>query len=246
MEIYDLILKQLKASEKFRLIAVKENVLNQAVHSLCIYTTDIYEHLDVFKEIESSISLDKVLGKDLTSLNIELTNTDDFKIPLGVEIEDLCQKIRELGPHEDTEVRFWDEKIPLDKLLFSESESLKEVFTRCTDYIRHNEKAIFSEYISYFKQNEIEKESLIQQLEKELAPIKNLAEKLLEIEEIDNEWGSKLQDIIDVELYENYFYRYFISDRANILAKHSEGLNDLEKSELSYFFDELCHELPVL
>jgi hypothetical protein len=220
--------------------------LNQALYSLCIYTTDINEHLDVFKEIESSISQDKVLEKDLTSLNIELTNTDDFKVPLGIEIEDLCQKIRELGPHEDTEVRFWDEKIPLDKLFLSESVSFKEVFTRFTDYIRLNEKVIFSEIISFFRQNEIEKKSLIQQLEKELTPIKDLAEKLLAIEEIDNEWGSKLQDIRDAGLYEYNFHNYFISDRENILAKNSEGLNDLEKSELSYFFDELRHELHVL
>jgi hypothetical protein len=246
MKNYDLILEQLKASQEFRLITAKENVLGIALYSLIGSTTDIYEYLDVFSEIESSISLDAVLEKNLTSLNIELTNTDDFKVPLGVEIEDLCQKIREIGPNEDTHVTLWDEKIPLDKLFFSESVSFKEVFTQFTDHIRYNEKTFFSETISYYRQNEKEKERLIEQLEKELIPIKSFAENLLTIEEIDNNWGSKLQEICHTQAYSNDFHHCFNKEKEAILLENSVGLNDQEKIALSAFFDELCHELNIL
>jgi hypothetical protein len=245
MKIYDLILDKLKESEEFRLIAAKDNILNEAIHFLVGYTTDIEDYLYVFDEIGRSISLDEELEKKLTALNDELKNTEDFHVPLTIEIEELCQKIRELGPSEDTQESIWSEKIAFDELYISESISFREVFEKFTDYICHKEKYIFASIISSYKQIENEKEFLIQKLEKELKPIKELAENLLTIEEIDNNWGSKLQEICNAKAYSNDFYR-FNEKKETILVENSVGLNELEKLALDAFFDEIYVELRVL
>ena len=65
MKIYDLILDKLKESEEFRLIAAKDNILNEAIYSLVGYTTDIEEYMYVFDEIERSFSLDDELENKL-------------------------------------------------------------------------------------------------------------------------------------------------------------------------------------
>ena len=239
MKINDLILDKLKESEGFRLIAAKENILNEAIHSLVGHTTDIEEYLYIFNEIERSFSLDDELESKLTVLNNELKNTDDFKVPLTIEIEELCQKIRELGPSEDTQVSIWTEQIALNHLYLSENISFEELFNRLTNYIYNNEKDFFARNISYYSQNEKVKERLIEQLEKELIPIKNVSENLLMIEEIDNNWGSQLQEISCTQAYNNNFYHFFEKEKEAILLKNSIGLNELEKLELNAFFEEL-------
>ncbi len=246
MKLYKLIVEQIKENEEFRLISAKENVLNEALYALTYYTTNIYEYFGVFQEIEASIILDETLDNNLTSLNIELTNTDDFKVPSGLEIEELCHRINEIGPNEDVEISLWEDKFPLNKLFFEESVSFRDVVIQSLDYIRCNEKTLFSEFITFYKQKELLKESLIQQLEKKLAPIKKLAEDLLKNDEIEEKWGSKLQDICDAVPYENNFNTYFLSKQSNILEEYSQNLNNHEKALLSDFFEQLCDELYVL
>ena len=238
MKIKDLILDKLKESEEFRLIAAKENILNKAIHSLVGHTTDIEEYLYVFNEIEQSFSLDDELESKLAVLNNELKNTDDFKVPLTIEIEELCQKIRELGPSKDTQVSIWTEQIALNHLYLSENISFEELFNRLTNYIYNNEKDFFARNISCYSQNEKAKERLIEQLEKELIQIKNVSENLLMNEKIDNNWGSQLQEISRTQAYSNNFYHFFEKKEA-ILLKNSIGLNELEKLELNAFFEEL-------
>jgi hypothetical protein len=239
MKYYDLILDKLKESEEFRLIAAKDNILNEAIYSLVGYTTDIEEYLYVFDEIERSFSLNDELENKLAALNNELKNTEDFKVPLTFEIEELCQKIRELGPSEDTQESIWREKIALNQLYLSENISFEEVLQQLTNYIYNNEKDFFERNISYYRQNEKAKERLIEQLEKELIPIKNCAENLLKIEEIDNNWGSQLQEICHTQAYTNNFYHFFKKEKEAILLKNSIGLNELEKLKLNAFFEEL-------
>ena len=73
-----------------------------------------------------------------------------------------------------------------------------------------------------------------------------LAEKLLTIEEIDNNWGSQLQEICDTQAYSNNFYRSFKNEREAILINNSVGLNEFEKLDLAAFFDEIYVVLSVL
>ena len=233
------LLDKLKESEEFRLVAAKDNILNEAIYSLVGYPTDIEDYLYVFDEIERSFSLDNELENKLAALNNELKNTDDFKVPLTFEIEELCQKIRELGPSEDTQVSIWSEQIALNQLYLSENISFEEIFKRLTNYIYNNEKDFFARNISYYSQNEKAKERIIEQLEKELIPIKNCAENLLNIDEIDNNWGSQLQEISHTQAYSNNFYNCFQKKKEEIISKNSIGLNELEKLELNAFFEEL-------
>jgi hypothetical protein len=246
MKYYDLILDKLKESEEFRLIAAKDNILNEAIYSLVGHTTDIEDYLYVFDEIERSFSLNDELENKLAALNNELKNTEDFQVPLTIEIEDLCQKIRELGPHEDTQESIWREKIALNQLYLSENISFEEVLQQLTNYIYNNEKDFFERNISYYSQNEKAKERLIEQLQKELIPIKNFAENLLKIEEIDNNWGSQLQEITHTQAYSNNFYHCFTKEKESILLRNSNNLNELEKLELHAFFEELNEKLSIL
>ena len=246
MNNYYEILEKLKESQEFRLINAKDKVLDAAIYYLCGSTTDIEDYLYVFEQIENNASLDEEFEKELSSLNIKLNNTDDFQVPLTDEIEELCQKIRELGPNEDTQTSIWREQIALDKLNFSKSISFEEVFEKFAEYIRYNEKDIFAKIISSFKENEKEKEILIQQLEKELIPIKELAKKMLTSEEIEKEYGSKLEEICYTQAYSCDFYHRLKKERDSILLTNSTELNELEKLELRAFFDKLATELNVL
>jgi hypothetical protein len=246
MKNYDLILDKLKESQEFRLITAKDNILASAISNLCGSTTDIEDYLYVFDKIENNDSLNEELEKKLTALNDELKNTEDFNVPLTLEIEELCQKIRALGPDEDAHSSIWSEKIAFDELNLYETFSFEEVFKRLANYIYDNEKDIFARIISYYSQNEKEKKRLIEQLEKALIRIKNRAENLLTIEEIDNNWGSQLQEICQTQAYSNDFYHCFYKKKEAILLKNSEGLDDLEKSVLSDFFDDLCNKLSFL
>ena len=233
------ILEKLKESQEFRLINAKDKVLDAAIYYLTGSTTDIEDYLYVFEQIENNASLNDEFEKELSSLNIKLNNTEDFKVPLTDEIEELCQKIRELGPSEDTQESIWREEIALNQLYLSENISFEEVFKRLTDYIYKNEKDFFARNISYYSQNEKAKERLIEQLEKELISIKKVSENLLMIEEIDNNWGSQLQEISNTQAYSNNFYHFFKKEKEAILLKNSIGLNELEKLELKAFFEEL-------
>jgi hypothetical protein len=246
MNNYYEILEKLKESQEFRLIKAKDKVLDAAIDYLRGSTTDIEDYLYVFEQIEKNASLDEEFEKELISLNNKLNNTDDFQVPLTDEIEELCQKIRELEPHEDTQTSIWREQIALDKLNFSKSISFEEVFENFADYIRYNEKDIFAKIISYFKENEKEKEILIAQLEKELFPIKELANKMLTSEKIDKEYGSILEEICHTQAYSSNFYHRLKKERESILLKNSTELNELEKLELRAFFDNLAAELNVL
>lgn len=246
MKNYDIILDKLKESQEFRLITAKDNILASAIYYLCGSTTDIEDYLYVFDKIENKDSLNEELEKKLTALNDELKNTEDFNVPLTLEIEELCQKIKALGPDEDAQSSIWSEKIAFDELNLYETFSFEEVFKRLANYIYDNEKDIFARTISYYSQNEKEKKRLIEQLEKELIRIKNCAENLLTIEEIDNNWGSQLQEICQTQAYSNDFYHCFKKEKEAILLKNSVGLDDLEESVLSAFFDDLCNKLSVL
>jgi hypothetical protein len=243
MKFYDLLVNKIKDSQEFRLINAKDKVLDAAIYYLTGSTTDIEDYLYVFEQIENNASLNDEFEKELSSLNIKLNNTEDFKVPLTDEIEELCQKIRELGPSEDEQVSIWSAKIPIDELYFEESISFKEALEKFTNHIYYREKDIFKSIISYYKQNEKKKEIWIEQLDKELTPIKNIAENLLKNEEVDKNWGSQLQEICHTQAYANNFYHCFIQKRETILSENSIGLNEREKVELNAFFNELEIEL---
>jgi hypothetical protein len=243
---FDLILDKLRESKEFRLITAKDNILASAISNLCGSTTDIEDYLYVFDEMKNYDLLNEDFEKKLTALNDDLKNTEDFNFPLTLEIEELCQKIRLLGPSDDTQSSIWSEKIAFDELHLCETFSFEEIFRRLTNYIFDNEKDIFARIISCYSQNEKEKKRLIEQLEKELISIKSIAENLLTFEEIDNNWGSQLQEISRTQAYRSDFYRCFKKEKEAILLKNSIGLNDIEKSVLSDFFDELCYKLSHL
>jgi hypothetical protein len=61
----------------------------------------------------------------------------------------------------------------------------------------------------------------------------------LNIEEIDNNWGSQLQEISHTQAYSNNFYNCFQKKKEEIISKNSIGLNELEKLELNALFEEL-------
>ena len=245
MNNYDLILDKLKESQEFKLITAKDNILDLAIFYLCGSTTNIEDYLYVFDEIENDEELNVELEKKLRSLNDELKNTEDFNVPLTLDIEELCQKIRGFGPSEDAHVSIWREKISINELHLYNTFSFEEVFNQLTNYIFKKEKDIFARIISDYRQNEKEKYNLIQQLEKELIPIIELAENLLTIEEIENNYGSTLQDICQAQAYSNNFH-LFEYEKESILLRNSVGLNESEKLALAAFFNEISKELSIL
>ncbi|MFM7681520.1 MAG: hypothetical protein ACKO7P_02105, partial [Bacteroidota bacterium] len=150
MDIYEITLKKLKESEKFRLIEAKDNILYEAIGSLVGDTIHFEKYIDMFTVIEKSDTLDEESEEQLAALNVELNNTDDYKVSLKDEIEELCQEIMNLGPHVDSDSSIWKTGIPIQELHFYERESFRNMFKSFTDYIYYNEKRIFNEIIAFY------------------------------------------------------------------------------------------------
>lgn len=242
----EFILKKLKEDEKFRLIFAKDAVLTEAVWALEGGHTDVLDRLRVFDDIEKMCDLDEELERELNKINNDLTNTDDFKITLSSDLESICEQIREIDGSYEGYKGIWDDARLLN--IFSEERNLnfKMINEMWIDHLYYEHKTIFTEVIEEYKILEHKKVKLIEELEAELAPLRNMAERLLNVDEIESNFGGILDDIRLDEAYSSNFSIYFIDKSPDIINNHSIGLNEYERNELLNFTEKLITEFSIV
>ena len=242
----DFILEKLKKDEKFRRLFAKNAVLEEALWALQQGSvTGIVDELYILDDIERMSDLDEILERQLNKANFNLSSTEDFRVPSSAILESLCEDIGRIdGSYEDFS-GFWKEadlpNIYVDRnwLTF---DMINDIWM---EHLHQHQEKIFEDLINGFKESELEKKNLIEQLEQEMEPFQDLARKLIEIEEIEKNWGDKLQEIADESMYFSNFYTDFISKEELILKRLSDGLNEYEQRSLREFYGMVCHELNI-
>lgn len=238
--------EQLKESEQFRLIFAKNGVLEDAILALQGSTTDAGDYLYIFDDIERDYDFEELLSKELVQRNYEISSTEDMRVPAGNELEWISEEIRKIDLDIEDFRGIWGERILpniFEEYGYSSFEQINETWMT---YLLHHQNSLFDKIIERFRENEMRKVQFIENLEKELIPFQEMAQKLSEIEEVEKNWGRELNRIIYTEVYNNSFYGDFVNNKQYILQKHSNNLNEREKELLNEFFNRLCGELDVI
>jgi hypothetical protein len=241
----DFILDKLKEHEKFRLIFAKNAVLQEAVWALQGSVTGVVDELYILDDIESMSDLDGILERQLNKANYNLKSTEDLRVPSSALLESLCEDICRIDVSREDFRGIWKEVALPNIYADMNGITFHEINEMWLDHLYMHHEQIFKDMFIGFKESELEKKNLIEQLEEEMKPFQDLASMLIDIEEIEKNWGRGLEEIAEKNVYYSNFNSYFIMREVQILETHSEGLNDYEEQSLRDFFRLLSHELDI-
>ena len=242
-----LIINYLREQEQLKLIFAKNDILMCALEGLIGYTIDISEHVNLLERILESGVLDESIEKDLIEKHYDLTSTEDLRVPESDQIESLCERIRSLNSYITEKDVILDASIS-NKFQNSINLTLEQIielmleWTNSMEYIGGN---VLNEVIEEFRRIEKEKIPLIEELEKEVLPIKNLANKLLQIEAIEKDWWYQLTEISDESVYTNNFHAYHGSRKNELMESYAAKFNLEQLNEIEEFFDLIWDKLSI-
>ena len=177
----------------------------------------------------------------------DLTSTEDLRVPGSDQIESLCERIRSLNSYSIEKDVILDASIS-NKFQNSINLTLEQIielmleWTNSIGYIGGN---VLNEVIEEFRRIEKEKIPLIEELEKEVLPIKNLANKLLQIEAIEKDWYHQLTEILNKSVYTNNFHSSLASEKSKIMENNAAKFNVEQLNEIDEFFDLIQEELSI-
>ena len=244
----NLIINYLREQEQLKLIFAKNNILMCALEGLVGYTINIEESIRVFEQILESSILDGEIEKELIEKHFELTSDEDLRIPASDEIESLCETIASLN------CDITENDIILDVCIKNKTQDsgelsikqIEELILEWINFVEYSEKTIFGNKIHEILRIEEKKSVLIEKLENEFSPIRNMANKLLLIDSVKKDWYSQLDEIANESVYSNNFHEYFSSPKNKLIKHYSSTLNADEKNELVSFYNLIIDRLSII
>jgi hypothetical protein len=243
----NLINNYLRNQEQLKLIFAKNDILMCAIEGLSGSTIDIENYVDTFEQIIQSPILNENIEKELTELLYNLNSNEDFRVPASDKIESICEEIRSLNS------KIPENNLILDVCIKNKSfdnqelsiKQINELILEWINFVAYSEKNIFRDMINNIKRIEEKKSLLIEKLENELKPIRGVANILLQIDTVEQDGYSQLNEIANESAYSNNFYAYFTSKKNELIETYSTNLNSDERKELEQFYNEIINELSI-
>jgi hypothetical protein len=242
-----LIINFLREQEQLKLTFAKNEILKGALEDLIGSTIDIEKYVDTLEEIIKSPILNENIEKELTELLYTLTSTEDLRVPASDKIESICEEIRSFNskiPENDIILDVYIKNKSFDNQELS-IKQINELILEWINFVAYSDKNIFQDIIHDIKRIEEKKSSLIEKLENELKPIRGVAKILLQIDEVEKNWYSQLNEIANETAYDNNFYTSFVKKKNEIIEEHSTNLNPDERIELENFFNQIHEALSI-
>jgi hypothetical protein len=230
------------------LIIAKSRVLNEVIESLLGGTTDITDYIHVFREIEEILD-EGDLSTKLHETVYNLFCDEDFRKTDSSEIDSLCDEILSIDSafeeHYDSAELYFDEPVAN---LFTDihelnGEQLCEMINSWIKRKEENETDYFWGLLVNIRKEQDRKNLLIGKIEDLIAPLRNLAEQLLEVDDEEiNYWAGNLEAIAYAKIdYPGVRNLSAIQD--NFMRELSEILTPRELIHLEKFFESIKHLL---
>lgn len=230
------------------LIIAKSRVLNEVIESLLGGTTDITDYTYVFKEIEGLLD-EGDLSTKLHETVYNLYCDEDFRKTDSFEIDSLCEEIHlidiAIEENYDSAELYFDEPVAN---LFTDihelnGEQLCEMINSWVKRKEENERDYFEGLLVYIRKKQDRKNLLIGIIEDLIAPLRNLAGQLLEVDDKEiNYWESELMAIAHAKI-DYPGVRNLSAIKDNFMRELSETLTPHELILLEKFFDSINNVL---
>lgn len=230
------------------LIIAKSRVLNEVIESLLGGTTDITDYTYVFKEIERLLD-EGDLSTKLNETVYRLFCDEDFRKTDSSEIDSLCEEILSIDSafeeHYDSAELYFDEPVAN---LFTDihelnGEQLCEMINSWIKRKEDNERYYFEGLLVYIRKKQDRKNLLIGKIEDLIAPLRNLAGQLLEVDDKEiNYWESELMAIAHAKI-DYPGVRNLSAIKDNFMRELGETLTPHELILLEKFFDSINNVL---
>jgi hypothetical protein len=230
------------------LIIAKSRVLNEVIESLLGGTTDITDYTYVFQEIEGLLD-EGVLSTKLHETVYNLYCDEDFRKTDSSEIDSLCEEIllidSAIEENYDSAERYFDEPVanPFSELHELNGGQLCEMINSWIKRKEENESDYFWGLLVNIRKEQDRKKLLIGKIEDHVAPLQNLAEQLLEVDDEEiNYWAGNLEEIAYAKIdYPGVQNLSAIKD--NFMRELGETLTPHELILLEKFFDSINNVL---
>jgi hypothetical protein len=183
------------------LINAKSRVLNEFIECLLGGTTDITDYTHVFQKIEGILG-EGNLSTELHETVYNLFCDEDFRTTDSSEIDSLCEEIHSIDSafekYYDSAESYFDEPVAnlFTDLHELNSEQLCEMINLWIKHKEENEQSYFEGLLEEIRKYQEDKNLLIGKLEQHIAPLRNLAEQLLEVDDEEiNYWAGNLDEV---------------------------------------------------
>lgn len=187
------------------LINAKSHVLNEVIESLFGGTTDITDYTHVFQKIEGILG-EGNLSNELHETVYNLFCDEDFRTTVSSEIDSLCEEIHLIDSafekYYNSAETYFDEPVAnlFTDLHELNGEQLCEMINLWIKHKEENEQSYFEGLFEEIRKYQADKNLLIGKLEQHIAPLRNLAEQLLKVDDEEIKyWHDTLEEIVNTQ-----------------------------------------------